>query len=104
MGNPVIDIECRTRGFKVTLIEDEKIFILVRESLDHMRLAFREIPDVAFIQDLVLVATELIDGTNSNLTCVHVAPFSLGGLALYDLTSKGYSPHDASAARECCLW
>lgn len=35
--------------FKVSIIEDEKVFVLVFQSLDSMGLSFGEIPDIAFL-------------------------------------------------------
>lgn len=39
-----------------------------------MRLALGEIPDIAFVQDFVLIAAELVHSTDGDLTLVDVAP------------------------------
>lgn len=77
MGNPIVNIKGRARGFEVTLVEHQEVFVLVPKTLDDMRLAFRKVPDITLVQDLVLVTTEFINGTDSDLACVYVAPFSL---------------------------
>ena len=41
-----------------------------------MRFAFWEIPDVAFVQGFVLVASVFVDGEDGDLAFVDEAPFS----------------------------
>ena len=61
MRNPIVDIERCACGLEIALVEDKQELILIREALDHMRLALGKVPDVTFIELLVLVATKLIN-------------------------------------------
>ena len=77
MSDPVINIESRAGSIKVAIIEREKILVLVCQSLNRMRLAFGEVPDVASVQDIDLILAALINGGDEDLTLVDIAPFCL---------------------------
>lgn len=79
--NPVVNIERRAGGFKIAIVEHQEILVLIRKALDDMSLAFGKVPDIAFVQDLELVAPELVDSTHGDLALVNVSPFGLGFLA-----------------------
>lgn len=74
MCDPVIDVERCASSLEVAFVEDEKILVLLGQTLDNMGFSLGEVPNVSFVQDLELVAAELIDSTNGNLTFIHVAP------------------------------
>jgi hypothetical protein len=76
MRNPIIDIKGGTRGIEIPIVENKQILILLRKTLDHMRLTLREVPNIALIQNLKLIAAILVDGADANLTLVDVPPFS----------------------------
>ena len=88
MRNPIVDIERCACSLEISLVEDKQKLILVREALDHMRLALGEVPDVAFIQDLELVTTEFVDSADTNLTLVDITP--LGDTVPVQLTNAAF--------------
>jgi hypothetical protein len=75
MRNPVVDVESGARSLEVAIVEDEQVLVLLRQALNHMRLALREIPDIALVQDFVLIAAVFVNSANGDLAMVHVAPF-----------------------------
>lgn len=74
MRNPVVNVECRPGSLEVAIVKDEKILVLLSQTLDYMRLAFWKVPDVTLVEDLNLVASELVNSTDGNLAFVYVAP------------------------------
>jgi len=76
MRDPIIDVKGGARGIEIAIVEDKQILILLRKPLDHMRLTLREIPNIALIQNLKLIATVLVDSADANLALVDVAPLS----------------------------
>lgn len=76
MSDPVIHIESRAGRLEISIIEDKKVLVLVRQALDDMRLTLGEIPNIAFAQHFDLVTSEFVHGADGYLTLVYVAPFS----------------------------
>jgi hypothetical protein len=74
MRDPIIHIKTRPRRLKVPIIKDERILVLLRQPLDNMCLTLGEVPDIAFIQHLDLVAAVLVHGADGHLAVVSVAP------------------------------
>lgn len=74
MRDPIIDVKGGARGIEIPIVENEQVLVLIRQALDHVRLAFGEVPDVAFVQDLELVAAVFVDGADADLALVDVAP------------------------------
>jgi hypothetical protein len=76
MGNPIIHIKTRPGRLKIAIVKDEKVFVLLRQPLDDMRLALGEVPNIAFVQNFNLVAAVLVHGADGDLAVVDVAPLS----------------------------
>jgi hypothetical protein len=76
MRDPIIHVETRPRRLKISIIKDEKILILVRQTLDNMRLTLGEVPDIALVQHFNLVAAVLVHGADSDLAVIDVTPLS----------------------------
>jgi hypothetical protein len=74
MRDPIIDIKGSARGIEITIVENKQVLILLRKTLNHMRLALREVPNIAFIQNLKLVAAVLVNSADTNLTLVDIPP------------------------------
>jgi len=74
MCDPVVHVEGCACSLKVAVIEYEQVLVLIRKALDHMRLALWEVPYIAFIQNLVLVATKFVDSGDCDLALVDIAP------------------------------
>ena len=62
---------------KITIIEGEKIFIFILETLDGMRDTFREVPDIPHFQFVNLKFTVLINSRNDDAASINKSPFSL---------------------------
>ena len=77
MGNPVSDVESGSSGGEVSVIECQKEFIVFANTLHSMCHALREVPDVSFFDDLVLVAAFLVDNGDAERSFVEIAPFGL---------------------------
>lgn len=88
MRNPIVDIERCACSLEIALVEDKQELILIREALDHVRLALRKVPDVTFVQDLELVTTEFVDSADTNLTLVDITP--LGDTVPVQLTNAAF--------------
>ena len=76
MRDPIIDVEGGACSLEIALVEDKQVLVLIRKALDHMRLALREVPNVTFVEDLILVTTEFVDSADAHLTLVDVTPLS----------------------------
>jgi hypothetical protein len=87
MRDPIIHIETRPRRFKIPIIKDKKILVLLRQTLDDMRFTLGEIPDIAFVQHLDLVAAVLVHSADSHLAVVQVTPLSDGASASHGWSS-----------------
>jgi hypothetical protein len=77
VSNPVIDIECRSDGVEVAVVEHKQIFVLLCQTLYDVGLTLGEVPYVALIQDRNLVTTFFVHSCDGHLTSIDVAPFSL---------------------------
>ena len=72
--DPIIDIESGACSLEIALVEDKQVLVLIRKALNHMRLALGEVPDIALVEDFILVTTELVNSADTNLTLVDIAP------------------------------
>jgi hypothetical protein len=63
--------------FKVAVVEDEEVLVLVAQALDVVRDALGEVPDVALFELLGCPAAVLVDSGEEEGAFVDEAPFSL---------------------------
>lgn len=62
---------------KVRLVKDQEIFVLFTETLDGMRSALGEVPNIAIVELLDLIPAELIHSGDQDGAIVDDSPFSL---------------------------
>ena len=90
------------RSVEVALVKDEKVLILILETLDGMGYTLREVPDVAVSQLLSLVHAIFVYSRHEHLAFVDNAPFGLllSAGRLYMADGVFHLQLCASAARE----
>lgn len=72
---PALCERCRLPDrVEVSVIESEKILVLVVDALNGMRLALREIPDVSDSKLLDLLLAVLVNGRDDHSTSIHESP------------------------------
>lgn len=57
MRKPVIEIERGARGLEITIIKGQEVLVVVVETLQSVRFSFREIPDIASVEDFILITS-----------------------------------------------
>lgn len=62
---------------EISLIKDEEKLVFVGQTLDGMRDALGEIPNVAVVERLALVPAILVDGRDDDASGIDNTPFSL---------------------------
>jgi len=62
---------------KVTIIEGEKVLILIFQALDIMSNALGEVPDIPRVEFLGLKSAVLVNSSEEKRSVVNEAPFSL---------------------------
>jgi hypothetical protein len=77
VSDPVVDHESGANFVKVSLVKDQEILILIRETLDGVGGSLWEVPDVPVVENLFLVSAVLINGRDKNRPVVYEAPFGL---------------------------
>ena len=102
MCDPVVDIEGGAYGIEVAVVKGKEVFVLFLETLDGMRFALGEVPDVALAETVDLVATFFVHSGDDDFAFVHESPFGLYVNTLARQRSRGVRqsgniPHDASA-------
>ena len=77
MQEPVIYHECCAQFVEISVVEGEEVLVLVVQTLDRVRLAFGEVPDVAWLELGDLVVAVGIYGGDCDSASVDEAPFGL---------------------------
>ena len=62
---------------EVGLVKDQKIFILLIQTLDGVSSSLGEVPDIAVVELLNLIPAELIHSADEDPACIDESPFGL---------------------------
>lgn len=77
MRKPVVDIERGARGLEIPVVKGQKVLVMVVETLQGVGFSFRKIPDIARVEDLVLVTSEFVNSRDCDTSIGNISPFSL---------------------------
>ena len=85
MQDPVAEIEGDVHSIKVAVLKGKEVLVFGFEALNRVRLAFREVPDVAEAKLFDLVLAVFVDGGDEHGAGIDKAPFSLKSASMLDV-------------------